>query len=1219
MSNEITTQHRMLGRQLLQGPIKTDTPADDRAKAVLAAVQSDARLSVLSNERSATIAFKNLLGRSGLAGELGIDFQIMRNLMRLAATSSPAITVTTDNADPAAMAVSALLSAYPTGSIDGITSEIRFKGVTLTVQADERLTAADALSPGDLARVLDEVTASRTAAHGDARFARMTLITSQNASVSESRIFNGWTPRIVSFEGMKTHPFPLVEANTLASVRPRALKRTPFITKSALGSGAISDAQAEAIALAVNAHDQMITIQHDEDVLEVRRGFLLADGTGAGKSTTSAGIIADAHERGYRRHIVVLEKQRHIEAFRKALRAIGAAIPLKPFKEVFINKKKIELATGIVAVTYSKLRQLEKTEFRTAKALALWMNGNSDGNGVIVFDEAQNLRNAEGDDQSLQGAAGLELDGAVPNSRIVYASATGATQIENLGYMRRLGLWGPTAIHGTFGDFVAHLMRSSSLETLAIDLKSKGLMTSRTLSLAGVTYTTLDHMYTTEQRDHYEKATSLIAETLQISRQFVKKVLGGFKPMTLMDFGVSENFGYSLGEIITTLVANIARTMVDTLETAFLMPTVIETAQKAIAEGYAPVIQISSTGAAELERQLNRGAEIDDIRLGSSIIDILEQILLPATRNPAMKFSQFETTICDLISRWKSLPPVSLPLDQLLDAFGPEGIAEMSGRKKRRIKTPGGYTLIARNDNEAQADHAAFMNGLRQAIVFTTQYGGTGYDYDANAKYPNKAQRRHIIVETSNQVDQVVQGIGRTHRSSQVVAPIVELARSDLPGESIRNAAIQRNIARLGALSMGHRDGASRALFDHIEDITSLRAQFALTNLYRAIADNKYEGLSTAALRSYDIILPEKTFGTTTVQRTFRRLRLSPLSFQQAFFDAYLDCYRKLPEHRDTYDTGAPLPLTGKPTIASREEFHSDPQSGQWIDILKLNGQTNSDYIDFDTAMQQAELVCMDGHRPMVKHRRLDATIMIQAKMFEPSDVMDPTVKPYKVFTPQGATLMSSIRRNLEGGSIVTDLDYARKVWNERIAFLQRISASDRTMLVGSLLILDALMRHKRRSLSLITTDKGESLVGYVVNDQIVQTLREELPSLESVMNAEAMYRAQRMLEQSEILKTSQGYSVSMQIIPASYLTSVDAKITPDPTDRYVVITMEHDQVKTAILRRMRALSLVQVDLDPAFKTFIGPYDQLGPTVNWALRIAGLSEASAAAVGGTTP
>src|SRR4029453_12848371 len=73
----------------------------------------------------------------------------------------------------------------------------------------------------------------------------------------------------------------------------------------------------------------------------------------------------------------------------------------------------------------------------------------SDLDGVIVFDKSHTMANAadgkgERREQapSQQGRAGLRLQHALPNARVVYVSATGATTVHNLAYAQRLGLWG---------------------------------------------------------------------------------------------------------------------------------------------------------------------------------------------------------------------------------------------------------------------------------------------------------------------------------------------------------------------------------------------------------------------------------------------------------------------------------------------------------------------------------------------------------------------------------------------------------------------------------------------------------------------------------------------------------------------------------------------------------------------------------------------------------
>ena len=43
---------------------------------------------------------------------------------------------------------------------------------------------------------------------------------------------------------------------------------------------------------------------------------------------------------------------------------------------------------------------------------------------------------------SMKAVVGVELQSRLYNSRVVYASATGATEVTNLSYCDHLGLWG---------------------------------------------------------------------------------------------------------------------------------------------------------------------------------------------------------------------------------------------------------------------------------------------------------------------------------------------------------------------------------------------------------------------------------------------------------------------------------------------------------------------------------------------------------------------------------------------------------------------------------------------------------------------------------------------------------------------------------------------------------------------------------------------------------
>ena len=80
------------------------------------------------------------------------------------------------------------------------------------------------------------------------------------------------------------------------------------------------------------------------------------------------------------------------------------------------------------------------------KQIIDWMRGDSDGGGCVVFDEAHKAKNLvpdKGTKPTKIGMAVQKLQADLPNARVLYASATGCSEIRHLAYMSRLGLWDP--------------------------------------------------------------------------------------------------------------------------------------------------------------------------------------------------------------------------------------------------------------------------------------------------------------------------------------------------------------------------------------------------------------------------------------------------------------------------------------------------------------------------------------------------------------------------------------------------------------------------------------------------------------------------------------------------------------------------------------------------------------------------------------------------------
>jgi hypothetical protein len=116
-----------------------------------------------------------------------------------------------------------------------------------------------------------------------------------------------------------------------------------------------------------------------------------------------------------------------------------------------------------------------------------------DFDGVILFDEAHAMGGVAGGEGrfgatkgSQQGIVGVELQNRLPRARVIYASATGASDVNNLAYATRLGLWGEgTAFDRT--SFIARIREGgiAAMELVARELKAMGVYTARAVLCRG--------------------------------------------------------------------------------------------------------------------------------------------------------------------------------------------------------------------------------------------------------------------------------------------------------------------------------------------------------------------------------------------------------------------------------------------------------------------------------------------------------------------------------------------------------------------------------------------------------------------------------------------------------------------------------------------------------------------------------------------------------------
>ncbi|MBM3655297.1 MAG: methylase, partial [Alphaproteobacteria bacterium] len=342
----------------------------------------------------------------------------------------------------------------------------------------------------------------------------------------------------------------------------------------------------------------------EKNAVRFRRGWFLGDGTGCGKGRQVAGVILDNWLKGRRRALWISKSDKLIEDAQRDWSALGQErLRIQPLSR-FRQGTSIKLGEGILFCTYATLRSAE----REGKASRLqqivdWLGREFDG--VLVFDEAHALANAAGGKgergevaPSQQGRAGLRLQRALPDARIVYVSATGATDVRNLAYAERLGLWGGEDFpFANRAEFVQAVEQGgvAAMEVLARDLKALGLYAARSLSYEGVEVEIVEHALTPAQiaiYDAYAQAFQIIHHNLNAA---------------LEASNVTSESGTLNGQAkaaARSAFESAKQRFFNHLITSMKTPTLIARVERDLESGCAAVIQLVSTGEALMERRL---------------------------------------------------------------------------------------------------------------------------------------------------------------------------------------------------------------------------------------------------------------------------------------------------------------------------------------------------------------------------------------------------------------------------------------------------------------------------------------------------------------------------------------------------------------------------------------------------------------------------------------
>jgi hypothetical protein len=821
----------------------------------------------------------------------------------------------------------------------------------------------------------------------------------------------------IEISGARAHPTPLVEASTMASVLSPMPTYRPMLPPLLVSDATLSGEQLESIIYAGNAHRSYFTftttrtIEHVsmtiadgipvetkrtekiEETFALRYGYLIGDGTGIGKGRKCAGIMLDNVNQGRTRAVYLTSGSILINDIKRDWCDLGGdeadIVHLKKYPLGKLHSLK-DRDSFILAGTYSLFQRSKDDRNRVDDLVDLL---GSDFDGVIILDEAHYLANADpvttdeqqGGKRSRQGAALLDLQLRLPDARIVYVGATALPKVDALAYAVRLGLFGTESAFPTQRAFITAMARggTAALETVARDLKSRGLMCASQLSMEDSTIERFEHTLDEVQVRNYNdyvRVWQMIHGGIDRELIFLNAVDA--------DPERAETPKPTLGSPYASLHGKTS-----VMEQLFLsqaihslqMPTIIEVIRQKRAAGRAVVCQLTHTGEGALRAAVAaQGADVEMDEVDIDAIDTTHRQSLinfvmhnypihfyERVYDPKVK-EKVPKVIVDPVTGLKPISPEAvlrrdeliaaikdivfpLPiLDQLHEAF-PGEVAEISGRRMwiETIALADGSTtqrISKRKESDNTRAVEQFQNGEKMIVAFTEGAGGQGISLHASRKIKNQARRAHLICEMSWNTASAIQGMGRTPRADQVVGPeYAFFSISNLPAQRRLQSTPARKAAVLGALSKGHREAADNAAFRQEDNLESVWAERAMAQLFTDVRDGKVEGLTREAFESamrIDLgrieIVPSTEKWLESLRRGHKlyrmgmtrilnRLMCVPIGFDggmqqqiMAAFFSRLDDVVATAIENGLYDTGVEILSAESITVVSTEQLYVD-------------------------------------------------------------------------------------------------------------------------------------------------------------------------------------------------------------------------------------------------------------------------------------------------------
>jgi hypothetical protein len=917
----------------------------------------------------------------------------------------------------------------------------------------------------------------------------------------------------------------------MAAVQPPNPTYTPNLPRELIENGKLSLAQLEAVVYAGQSHKEILPGSN------ARKGFFIGDGTGVGKGREISGIILDNLRQGRNKAVWISKNAPLFDDARRDYGDIGGNS-----SDVFsLNKIKqgtdIKNTKGVLFTTYDTLKEGletvgggESVAARTGRQARIdqvirWLG--EDFDGVIAFDEAHNMGNSipkrgkRGKTKpALKALAGIELQRRLPNARVVYVSATGATEVDNLAFAERLGLWGTGTAFANKSDFInkIHSGGLAAMEMVAKDMKALGLYIARSLDFNGVTYDTLTHDLTPEQTEIYDE----MARAWQIVLQNINEAIAVTNCSGRERGGAMAKFWGAEQRFFNQII------------TSMQMPSVINRVRDDLSSGNAVVMQLVNTNEATQNRQLaNRQGdeELEDLDLTPRdiLIQYLERsfpvlqyepytdendavryrLVLDSQGNP-VENQEAVAKRDALLERVGSLKVPEGPLEIVLNVFGANNVAEITGRRQRvvRIKDEdSGRTKSVRETRSPKhiaADAQAFMDDKKQILIFSDA-GGTGRSYHASLEAKNQRRRIHYLIQAGWRADNAVQGFGRTHRTNQASAPEYVLVTTNLKGQKRFISSIARRLDQLGALTKGQRQTGSQGLFSAKDNLESTIAVDALTRFYRLVASNldgqvgyvnldgeellQKMGLSNIVDEDGNLVADSEAL--RDIPKFLNRILALESSEQNKVFDTFYDIMERLVEEaaaRGELDSGLEnYRADGGITVSQGKTVYTEEKSGAETKYIGLEAKFKNKTIPYGKA------IGVDNFLGIYKNTRSGRVVAVRRAghtTLESGDVV--VVYEHQAQTKESKAKITEPTFRRGNWEEIKGED-AEKAWNNALAQVSEHRTENLHLITGALLPIWNRLPQGRVRVIRLKTDDGRMFLGRLVSEREIDTVLRRL------------------------------------------------------------------------------------------------------------------------------